>query len=334
LTAAVGATLAAEVFRESRRGFDLRSKVVLITGGSRGLGLELARAFALRGARLALCARDEAELAEAERELRATGVRVETFTCDVGDEDDVTELIREVEETFGGIDVLVNVAGVIQVGPVKTVSLDDFREARAANFWGMVHTCWAALPQMRAQGGGRIVNVTSIGGVVSVPHLLPYSASKFAAVGFSTGLHSELAPEGIRVTTIVPGLMRTGSVDNALFKGNRKAEFTWFAAGDSLPLVSMSASRAARRIVRACERGEGYVVVGVPAKLLREFSGVFPRATQAVMALVAQLLPSAGTHGSEEEAEPGRLHRAGVPKPLTALSDEAAVRNNEEPTVH
>src|SRR6185503_4123757 len=122
----------------------------------------------------------------------------------------------------------------------------------------------AVLPEMRARREGRIVNITSIGGKISVPHLLPYSASKFALVGLSEGLRAELAKDGIVVTTICPGLMRTGSPRNATFKGQHRAEYAWFSIGDSLPVTAMSADRAARQILTACKRGEAEVVLSVP----------------------------------------------------------------------
>lgn len=100
---------------------------------------------------------------------------------------------------------------------------------------------------MRARRRGRIVNITSIGGKVGMPHLLPYTCAKFATVGLSEGLRAELGREGIRVTTIVPGLMRTGSHLKAMFRGQHEQEFTWFSLGASLPLVSMGAERAARQ---------------------------------------------------------------------------------------
>src|SRR6185369_715880 len=118
---------------------------------------------------------------------------------------DVERLVEAVHRRYGRVDVLVNNAGIIQAGPYESLSLEDFRAAMAANFWGTVHATLAVLPGMRARGGGRIVNVTSIGGTIAVPHLLAYTASKFAAVGFSTGLAVEAARHGVHVTTVVPG---------------------------------------------------------------------------------------------------------------------------------
>src|SRR6201982_336127 len=107
---------------------------------------------------------------------------------------------------------------------------------------------------MRVWGGGRIVNISSMGGKVAMPHFAPYSASKFALTGFSDAIRSELARENIHVTTVAPGLMRTGSHVNAQFKGEHDAEFGWFAAASGMPLISMNAERAARKILAACRR--------------------------------------------------------------------------------
>jgi NAD(P)-dependent dehydrogenase (short-subunit alcohol dehydrogenase family) len=114
--------------------------------------------------------------------------------------------MRPAARELGTIDVLVNNASVIQVGPVSDHAVEDFEAAMATNFWGAAYTTLAALPVMRAAGRGRIVNIGSIGGKIGVPHVLPCSGSRFALVGFSEGLHAELTPAGILVTTVCPGL--------------------------------------------------------------------------------------------------------------------------------
>src|SRR5204862_4688180 len=134
--------------------------------------------------------------------------------------------------------VLINNAGVITVGPFEDFSKADFDEAMAIHFWAALYTLKAALPHMRKAGGGRVVNISSIGGKVGVPHLAAYCASKFALTGFSQSIRAELAKDNIRVTTVAPGLMRTGSHVNAKFKGNHAAEFAWFSVSSGTPLIS------------------------------------------------------------------------------------------------
>lgn len=310
-----------------RRRLRLAGRVVVITGGSRGLGLVLAREFTARGARLAICARDEVELERAARELEERGARVLAVACDVADAGQVEHFVARVEDELGPIDVLVNNASIIQVGPLEAMTLDDFREAMAVNYWGTVHTTLAALPHMMQRGRGAIVNIASIGGRVAVPHLVPYDAAKFAVVGFSRGLRAELASYGIRVTTIIPGLMRTGSPVNAYFKGRHAAEFTWFALGDATPLTAMSAERAARRIVLATERGEGEVVLTWQAKVLGLAHDLFPGFTTDVLGLVDRLLPGPGADGTTVRGMEVSTRLA--PSPITGLMNRAARRNNE-----
>ena len=213
--ASVGAVMGLRALRREQVSFEGRT--VLLTGGSRGLGLVLARQFAREGARLVLCAREEVELARARNELEAAGAEVLALPCDVRDRVQVEAMVAQVHERFGAVDVLVNNAGLIQVGPLESMTEEDFAEAMDVHFWGPLYTTLAVLPEMKLRGWGRIVNVSSIAGRVSVPHLLPYSASKFALVGLSDGLRSELAQDGILVTTVCPGLMRTGSPPNAFF---------------------------------------------------------------------------------------------------------------------
>jgi short-subunit dehydrogenase len=324
----VGLVLASRALARRLNAYDLSGRNVLITGGSRGLGLVLAREFVGKGARVALCARDAEELERAAQELRQLGGVVLTQPCDLTDEAAVTEMVQAVCQQLGSVDVLVNNAGTISVGPLEEMRLEDFEEALDTNFRSALYTTLAVLPGMRSRRAGRIVNISSIGGKLSVPHLLPYSASKFALTGFSQGLRAELKQDGIVVTTICPGLMRTGSPRNATFKGQHEAEYAWFVAGDSLPLTSISAESAARRIIRACELGEAEVVLSLPAKLAAKFHGLFPGLTADMLAQANRLLPAPGGIGTARAT--GAESRSKLtPAWLTRLTDEAAVRNNQ-----
>lgn len=308
--------------------YDFRHKVVLITGGSRGLGLVLAREFAKRGARLAICARDEKELQRARGDLESRHAEVFPIKCDITKRSEVDELMARVRDYNGRIDVLVNNAGTIEVGPLEVMTVEDFEKAMNTHFWGPVFTTLAVLPEMRRRQEGRIVNISSIGGKISVPHLLPYCASKFALVGFSQGLHAELAKDGIVVTTVCPGLMRTGSARNANFKGKHRAEYALFSISAALPISSMRAERAARQIVSACKRGEAEVTLSIQAQVAALFHGVFPGVTADVMGFVNQLLPSPGGIG-EHKAKGKDSFSVVSPSLLTILNDKAAFRNNE-----
>jgi NAD(P)-dependent dehydrogenase (short-subunit alcohol dehydrogenase family) len=309
--------------------YALRGRTVLITGGSRGLGLILARELARRGARVAICARDRATLDRAREDLARRGAEVMAVPCDVTVRQDVDAMVREVASRLGPIDVLVNNAGTISVGPVETMSVADFEDAMATNLWGPLHTILAGLPQMQRRGEGRIVNIASIGGKISVPHLVPYSASKFALVGLSEGLRAELAKDGIRVITVCPGLMRTGSPRHASFKGRHRAEYAWFSISDALPLLSMDADRAGRQIVEALTRDASDRVLSVPAKLGVLAHALFPALTARLLAGVNRLLPASdGPAG--RIARKGEASTSGLsPSILTVLGDRAARRNNQ-----
>ena len=325
---AAAAGLAASALLRARRGFSLQGKVVFITGGSRGLGLAMAEEFARRGAKVAICARDAEELVRARQciEREASGV-VRTFVADVSDRAQVESTVREVQNHFGALDVVVNNAGVISVGPVENQTLDDFEEAMRVNFWSQVYVTLAVLPQMRRLPEARIVNITSIGGKVSVPHLLPYSCSKFAAVAFSEGLRAELGSTGIKVVTVAPGLMRTGSHLNADFKGKHSQEFTWFSLSGTNPLTSISVSRAAKQIADATESGRAELIISWQAELLARIHGLAPGLTTELLGLVSRTLPSAGQ--SDEKRKGRDSENAVTRSPLTALGQMAAKRYNQ-----
>ena len=326
--AGAGALLAARAVFGRTHDYNFDGKTVLITGGSRGLGLVMAREFAKEGANVAICARDPKELDRALADLRRRGARASGFPCDVTDPRQVSEMMGLVRDKFGPVDVLVNNAGVIQVGPFEATTIEDYEECMRVHFWGPLYTTLAVLPEMRERGKGRIVNITSIGGKISMPHLLPYSASKFAAVGFSEGLHAELAREGIFVTTVCPGLMRTGSPRNATFKGQHRLEYAWFAISDSLPVASVSAETAARKIVNACRKGQSELVISVPAKAAVVFHGVFPGLTADILGVVNTLLPRPGGIGTAR-AQGNESESHFAPSLLTFLTERAAHRNNE-----
>ena len=310
------------------RGYSLQGRTVLITGGSRGLGLALARQMADEGARLAICGRDPESLERARASLAQSGAEVIAIPADVTDPVSVGELIDAVRQRLGLIDVLVNNAGVIEVGPAITMSVADYEEAMATNFWGMLYPTLALLPEMRARRSGRIVNITSIGGKLGIPHLLPYSASKFAAVGFSQGLRAEVAADGIKVVTVCPGLMRTGSPRNAIFRGQHRSEYAWFSISDALPGLSISAENAARRIVAACRRGDAEVLFPVPVRVVAVVNAIAPGLTASVLAAVDRMLPGSdgGSRGRRKGAESqSRLS----PSWLSRLGDRAAKKYNQ-----
>ena len=314
-----------------RRRESFRGRSVVITGGSRGLGLLMARIFAEEGARLTLVARDEGELARAADDLRRRGAQVLTLPCDVRDRAQVEEAVGRVLGRFGRVDVLINNAGVIQVGPLENMDVEDFENAMAVHFWGPLYTMLAAVPAMKRQGGGRIVNIASIGGKVAVPHLVPYSASKFALVGLSDGVRAELAGDNIKVTTVCPWLTRTGSYLNAQFKGQHERELGWFAAGASLPLVSMDAEVAARRIVESCRRGDARLMLAPQGRAAALANELFPEFTANLMKTVNRFLPAPDPRDGDEVRKGWESTSSLAPSLMTRLSDRAAARNNEIP---
>ncbi|MCG6155764.1 SDR family NAD(P)-dependent oxidoreductase [Rubinisphaera margarita] len=326
--AGAGAALAGRAAYRHFTRYDFEGKTVLITGGSRGLGLVLARQLADAGARIVISARHEDDLDRAGRELRERGAEVACVRWDVTDCEQVVQMVDEINSRFGAIDVLINNAGVIQAGPVESMTLEDYDDAMKTHFYGPLYVTEAILPQMRARGEGRIVNISSIGGRIAVPHLLPYTASKFALVGYSMGLRAELLQDGITVTTICPGLMRTGSVRNAYFKGQHRLEHTLFKISDSIPVLTIGAENAARKIVRACQYGDAFAVLGAPMWAAEKLYNLLPNLGADAMGLVNRMLP--GANGTGQEKKRGaECETRWSESWLTTLTQRAARRNNE-----
>jgi NAD(P)-dependent dehydrogenase (short-subunit alcohol dehydrogenase family) len=322
----LGAWLAIRAIRTAR--YSLRNKVAVITGGSRGLGLVLARHLCAQGGSVALIARDPDELARAKADLAPRGGMVLTIECDLLDARQIQSAVRQIIDRFGKIDILINNAGIIEVGPLENMAREDFERAMRLHFWAPFELIAQVVPEMRIWGEGRVVNISSIGGKVAVPHLAPYSASKFALTGFSDAIRAELARDNIHVTTVAPGMMRTGSHVNAKFKGKHDMEFAWFAASAGAPLISMNADRAARKILAACRRGQPSLTLTFAARGAILGNALFPNLTGYVMRLASRFLPGTGGEEGNQSRAGSQLHPL-TPKWLTHLADAATARNNE-----
>ncbi|SDR95689.1 Short-chain dehydrogenase [Friedmanniella luteola] len=311
--------------------------LALVAGASRGLGLLIARELGRRGHRLVICARSADELAAARDHLESEGLTVRTAVCDVADAAAVEALVADVEATDGPVDVAFAVAGVIQVGPLASLTRDHFAEAIDIMLWGPINVALAVSGPMRARGHGRIGVITSIGGLVPVPHLLPYSTAKFGAVGFSAGLRAELAGTGVKVTTVAPGLMRTGSHLRAEFTGRQGAEYAWFAPSATLPGIAMDPQRAAARIVDGVLAGRAYVLLSVLTKVASRVNGLAPTTTAALLGLAARLLPSGPPPSGTDTVQGYQVEERLRPLPsalvrvVTTLGRRSADRWNQHP---
>jgi NAD(P)-dependent dehydrogenase (short-subunit alcohol dehydrogenase family) len=333
LTLALGSAGVGMLTQAWRRAhsIDFRGKSVVIVGGSRGFGLVIARQLADEGARLALVARDADELGRARRDIDDRGHSALAVVCDVREQLQVEEAVARIAAERGGIDILINDAGIIQVGPLEHMAVSDFEDAMATHFWGPLYTILAALPHLRRSTAARIVNISSIGGKIAVPHLVPYSASKFALTGLSEGLRAELARDGIRVTTVCPGLMRTGSTYNASFKGQHRREFAWFHLSDSIPGLSIDARRAARKVIEACRRGDAELIITPPARLAVLLNAACPATFARAMAMANRLLPAPAEGGGWNTHSGWESVSRVAPSIVTRLSDRATRENNETP---
>jgi short-subunit dehydrogenase len=279
--------------------FTYRDKIALITGGSRGLGLEIARQICAKGGKVALIARDSEELERAKTELDRFATEVLTIQCDLLETAQIQSAVQQTLQRFSKIDILINNAGIIEIGPVEHMQLKDFDRAMRLHFWAPFILYLLIAPHMRANGG-RIVNISSIGGRIAVPHMAAYSASKFALTGFSDAIRTELARDNIFVTTVTPGLMRTGSHIHAKFKGDHAAEYQWFDWSRKIPFASISVERAARKILNACGRGKPNLVMPWSAYFIIAANALFPTLTARAMKIVNRSMPPRVSKSGDE----------------------------------
>ncbi len=272
--------------------------VAIITGGSRGLGLALAHQFGRAGLKLVLAARHEHELEIARDTLLRSGDvkhedNVLLVVCDITEYNQCAGLVDAAIRAFGRLDCLINNAGIIEVGPVEDQALETYERTMQTNFFGALHTIYAAMPHMLKCGSGSIVNIASIGGKIPVPHMLPYVAAKFALAGFSEGLHAELRHKGVRVTTVCPGLLRSGGENHANFVGKVHEEKAWFDLGAKTPFVAADVHHAAKRIYNATQAGRAEITITPQAWLAARVFGLAPETSQWVAAMANEyILPA------------------------------------------
>lgn len=325
--AGAGAMYAVHALARHTRRMDLRDKVVLLTGGSRGLGLVMSRRLLARGARLVICGRDQDTLQRALAELIKISHNVMAIPTDVTDRRAVDLLMRAVHEQFGPVDVLINNVSQLVVGPSQALVEAEYQRAMDSTFWAAYRLIEAVLPDMRASGGGRIANISSVGGLVPMPHMASYVAAKHALTGYSRVMHNELRRENIIVTTVNPGLMRTGSPRNVDVKGQAELEYAWFKLGDSLPPLAMSANRAAEKIINAIEHGDAELTLTLAAKLGGRVQAMAPNFSAWFGDIVNRLLPK--PIGSKTSFRGHESESAITKSRLTMLTERAAARNNE-----
>jgi short-subunit dehydrogenase len=279
-------------------------RAVVITGASSGVGLTTAYAFACRGARVVLCARGEEPLAQAVRECRALGGHAIGVPTDTRDPEAVRRLARMAAETFDGIGVWVNNAGVGAVGAFWEVPLEAHRATIETDLMGYLHGAHAALPYFLSQGQGALINNISIGGLMPTPYAAAYAASKYAVRGFSDSLRQELHgwPD-VHVCTVYPYFLDTPGVQHS-------ANYTGRAMKPAPPVYRPEV--VAETIVRLAHEPQREVVVGLMAKLARFEYALAPRLVEAAVARTTEFYLD---HAAEAPVTDGNLLES-VPGPM------------------
>ena len=265
----------------------LEGRTAVITGAAGGIGRAIAVSLARRSCNLALADVDEAGMAGTEELVRASGVRVTRHRLDVGDRAQVAAFPARVSAEHAGVDLLVNNAGVAVGGTFEQVSEEDFEWLFEINFWGVVRMTRAFLPALRASGDARVVNLSSVFGLVAPPEQVAYAASKFAVRGFSESLRHELEGSGVGVTVVHPGGVATSIAENARIPAGASAEEVERRLKRFRKLLRLPPEVAGETIVRGIERRQPRILVGSDAKVTSMIARVLPVTYWKVLALRA-----------------------------------------------
>ena len=254
----------------------LRNRTAVITGAASGIGRAIAVSLARRGCHVALADISETGLAETEKLLASTGVRVTRHRLDVADREAVAAFPAEVLAQHPGVDILVNNAGVALGGTFEQVHDADFEWLFEINFWGVVRMTRAFLPLLRASDSACIVNLSSVFGLIAPAEHVAYSASKFAVRGFSEALRHELTDTTVRVIVVHPGGVRTSIAENARIPHGVDREEVERRTAEFTKQLRMPPERAGEIIARGIERRKARVLVGADAVALSLIARLMP----------------------------------------------------------
>ena len=255
---------------------NLRNRTAVITGAAGGIGRGIAISLSRRGCHLALADVNEAELARTAEIVASPGLRISLHRLDVADRAAVAALPAQVQAQHPGVDILVNNAGVAIGGTFDQVSESDFEWLFEINFWGVVRMTRAFMPALKASDDARLVNLSSVYGIISPPGQTAYSASKFAVRGFSNALRHELASSKVGVTVVHPGGIATSIAKNARVPKGVSAEEMERHLKTAAKLMTLPPETAGEIIVVGVENRKARVLVGSDAKMIAIIERFFP----------------------------------------------------------
>ena len=262
----------------------LANRTALITGAGGGIGRAIAVSLSRRGCHLSLADINEDGLAETAGLVRTDGLRVSRHRINVADRNEVASFPDSVIAEHGGLDILVNNAGVAVGGTFEQITDEDFEWLFEINFWGVVRMTRAFMPLLRASTDARIVNISSVYGLVAPPEQVPYSASKFAVRGFSEALRHELDGSTVGVTVVHPGGVNTMIAENARVPAGVTQEEMERRRRKYRKLLRLSPEVAAEEIVQGIERRQARMLIGSDAKLISLIARLFPVSYWKVLA--------------------------------------------------
>lgn len=276
-----------------------QGRTVLITGGSRGLGLELAREFLAAGARVALCARNQAELERARQRLAPAGEPVSIHVADISDPQDVDRLVSEVAERWGRLDILVNNAALFMSGPMALMRVEDYERILKVNLIGTIIVTETCRPYLERRGG--VITIVSAAGLLPAPHLAPYAVSKAGVSMYAQLLEVELADRGLETMAVYPSYMPTGVSYHADYRGAVAAEQHTVQRLMQVPFLAVDQRRGAGIIVDAWRYGRRVVIYPAVVRLSVMLTGLVPEFVLRIARRANRYYPTSRSSASGQD---------------------------------
>jgi len=284
------------------RGGYFRDRSVVVTGASSGVGHDVALAFAERGAQVGLLARRKNKLEELAKRIGGFGGRAMAVECDVTRRAEVQAAIEEVQNSFGGVDILVNCAGLLIPAKVEELHPEDLERMMAVNLYGAVHAIQAVLPEMKERRSGRIINIASLAGRRGLSPLGGYSASKFALVGLTESLRVELFNTGVWTSLVMPGVVDTPMTQKARDSKTLRA----------IPMFAMPVRWVTWGVLAAATLGLPEIDIPPGAGVAEKIASLFPTATDAVLGFGTRIAERLGERVEKRKAIKAASDRSGI----------------------
>jgi len=289
--AGIGGLAGYFAFKRKKRQFTYQGKVVLVTGGARGLGYIMARQLVEEGAKVIICARDADQLDKAYVLLRNHGEVTYPYVCDITEKENIVQLAYFIKKRFGRLDVLINNTGTITINPIEQLPLNNYKKFIESHLWGPMQLVRVLIPLLSKSREAKIVNIFSVGGKISLAKSQPYDVNEIVHAVFYDNISRVITGKNIKLTAIYPEFKDQDLPVNLKLKGHSEQELAWSKFNESRPLISLYAENVGKQILKTAQIGKKTLTLPFPRELARIVNNINTELNLTLCQLVDHLVP-------------------------------------------